>query len=129
MPQLKHRSTAWRREISDAIFTDVMRACVLAAVRAGVPLVGAMEVYGLAAEIAYGRARWDAEWEKLLHDAQMAGRDPEIDHGTAKGYRLCRTRCPECRAIQPGCTRARRARPEGVEPPSLVLETSALPLS
>ncbi|MFF0250802.1 hypothetical protein [Streptosporangium sandarakinum] len=62
-----------------------------------------MKAHGLHDELAYGRARWDAEWRAALYDAQMIGRDPSLKHGKAWTYAHHRCRCPECRATQPGC--------------------------
>ena len=43
-----------------------------------------------------GHRRWDPDFARQLDDALMTGRDPNLRHGTASGWRA-RCRCPECR--------------------------------
>lgn len=103
-----YRSTTWRRANSDAEFNAGMRAHVLRAVATGTPLTDAMAEFELPHEVAYGRARWDEEFRNALYSALMAGRDPNLRHGSAWTYEHHGCRCPECQATQHGCTGARR---------------------
>ncbi|GAA1768553.1 hypothetical protein GCM10009734_91200 [Nonomuraea bangladeshensis] len=102
------RSTPWRRANMDAAFTDDMRAHVLRAVAASTRLADAMAEFELPQEVAYGRARWDAEFRDALYSALMDGRDPRLRHGSWTTYDRDGCRCPECQATQPSCTGARR---------------------
>ncbi|GGL41052.1 hypothetical protein GCM10014719_47890 [Planomonospora parontospora subsp. antibiotica] len=104
----QHRSTPWRHGVMDEVFPPEVRAQVLAAVSQGTPLKQAMEKHGLSDEVAYGRARWDGDWERHLHSALLDGRNPDLRHGRAWTYAKYRCRCPECQATQPGCTAAQR---------------------
>lgn len=45
---------------------------------------------------AYTRAH--PNWNADLNEALMAGRDPDLNHGTYRAYRYDKCRCPECRS-------------------------------
>lgn len=62
----------------------------------------AADAAGVTAQAIWGRARVDAGWRDQLNQALVAGRDPEVPHGTLSGWRWYRCRCPECRAAHHG---------------------------
>ncbi|WP_194829258.1 hypothetical protein [Nocardia sp. XZ_19_231] len=49
---------------------------------------------------ALALAKYDRRWGPRLDAALLAGRNPEIAHGTYHSYQRHRCRCPECRAAK-----------------------------
>lgn len=98
---------AHRREIAEALFPPQKRAALLKRLAAGQALGEACAALGTAPQAAFGYRAYDQEWAALLDDALMAGRDPDLAHGSENAYRIGRCRCPECRAGK----RARRQTP------------------
>ena len=47
---------------------------------------------------------YDPQWAIDVDQALMDGRDPNVPHGTANGYRWHKCRCPECRTAKNGGT-------------------------
>lgn len=87
-----------RRHAADRALPPAARRRILAAVRRGRSMTQAADAAGVTAQAIWGRARVDAGWRDQLNQALVAGRDPEVPHGTLSGWRWYRCRCPECRA-------------------------------
>lgn len=85
----------YRRRLSAAII-DPYETDILRALRSGASMVDAVPAHITAAQI-YGRMRWDDEFRRRVENAQLEGRDPGIEHGTAMASRVHKCVCPECR--------------------------------
>lgn len=51
----------------------------------------------LTTQQVHGWKRYDEGWAESLDSSLLAGRDPELSHGSHAAYRWGRCRCPECR--------------------------------
>jgi DNA-binding CsgD family transcriptional regulator len=85
-----------RRAAVRARFAPVEKD-LLKALASGTSLTDAVQAAGLPVQALFQRARWDKPWSDRLDAALMAGRDRQINHGTAWAYKHHRCRCPECR--------------------------------
>lgn len=79
-------------------FTEQVEESLLEMLRLGAALPDAAQQVGLTPQAVFGRAQWDRAWALRLDDALLAGRDPDIRHGTDHSYKQHRCRCPDCRA-------------------------------
>ena len=69
---------------------------LLAEVAEGAPYGEVLRGHGVTAQAVTGHRRRSPEFARALDAALLAGRDPELSHGSATGWRAgCR--CPECR--------------------------------
>jgi len=85
----------WR----DARATDRWRPieddlCV--ALASGVPYRDALEQFEVSPTALTGHRRRNPAFAARIDEALMLGRDPDLDHGSASGWRH-KCRCPECR--------------------------------
>ncbi|MDT0476225.1 helix-turn-helix domain-containing protein [Streptomyces sp. DSM 41014] len=96
-------------------FPQAAQQRLLELLAAGRPLTRACEDVGVAAARVHALAHLDARWSRRLDDALLAGRDPDLPHGTPRGYSLgCR--CPQCRRAK-YIERGPRKPPLAAEPP------------
>ncbi|MEU7322641.1 hypothetical protein ABZ682_19110 [Streptomyces griseoviridis] len=96
-------------------FPQAAQQRLLELLAAGRPLTRACEDVGVAAARVHALARLDARWSRRLDDALLAGRNPDLPHGTPRGYSLgCR--CPQCRRAK-YIERGPRKPPRAAEPP------------
>lgn len=86
-----------RRKKTLARFTPGIERTLLESLREGVPLVEAAAQVGMQQQTLFGRARFDHGWKTRLDRALMAGRNPDVRHGTDYVYKQYGCRCPECR--------------------------------
>jgi hypothetical protein len=86
-----------RRRIAEAALPERTRLALLDVLRSGVPLSTACEGFGVSTVAVHRFRAHDAAWGLLLDEALMAGRDPNLEHGTEWAYRWGKCRCPECR--------------------------------
>ncbi|MFD8385214.1 type I-E CRISPR-associated protein Cse1/CasA [Streptomyces sp. NPDC059679] len=87
----------YRKELAEAIFTIDKRGEVLRRLAAGDELADVCTDLDLTPHRVHGFRAYDDEWGQALDQALMAGRDPDLDHGSEQAYRHGRCRCPECR--------------------------------
>ncbi|WP_331726376.1 type I-E CRISPR-associated protein Cse1/CasA [Streptomyces sp. NBC_00470] len=100
---LLKRSSAdfvYRKEIADAIFPESKRTALLERLSRGELLPDVCDDLDLTPNRIHGYAAYDATWRERLDSALMAGRDPDLDHGTESAYRHGACRCPECRTAR-----------------------------
>lgn len=83
-------------------FPPAVRRALTARVAAGEPLTDVCASLETTQQQAHGFKMYDPEWAEELDGALLAGRDPELAHGTAGAYRHGRCRCPECREYKLG---------------------------
>ncbi|ABP52991.1 hypothetical protein Strop_0507 [Salinispora tropica CNB-440] len=88
----------WRRKKADLRFPAPIRNEVLRLIRQGYRPVEAARRVGIHVQTVYARSRIDPAWQGRLDGALMAGRRPDVPHGTPTGYRHFWCVCPECRA-------------------------------
>lgn len=86
-----------RRAISRAVFPRPLRTALLTQLRSGRPLGEAAQSIRVPAPQIHGFARTNPAFRRELDEALLAGRDPNLTHGTQSAYRYGRCRCPECR--------------------------------
>ncbi|GIH70359.1 hypothetical protein [Sphaerimonospora thailandensis] len=85
-----------RAQAADAKVRPVWRG-ILSQVREGVHIGDAAKRAGVTLHAVYGHAARDVRRQRALDAALMAGRDPDISHGTNHSYRVHKCRCPECK--------------------------------
>lgn len=88
----------YRRRHAAQTLPPSTRRSILAAIRAGTPLVVAAAQAGTTQQRIWALARAVSQFGAHLDAALMWARDPAVPHGTPSGYRHHRCRCPECRA-------------------------------
>ncbi|TDC02649.1 hypothetical protein E1091_00160 [Micromonospora fluostatini] len=88
----------WRRKRADERFPVKLRTRVLQLVRRGATPADAARAVDLPVQTIHSRSRIDPAWQARLDKALMAGRRPDVPHGTPSGYRYHKCHCPECRA-------------------------------
>ena len=86
-----------RRAISRAVFPRPLRMALLTQLRKGRPLGEAARIIQVPAQGIHGFARTNPAFRKELDEALLAGRNPDLAHGTLSAYRFGGCRCPECR--------------------------------
>ncbi|MFG2734351.1 hypothetical protein ACGFX7_05970 [Streptomyces harbinensis] len=86
-----------RREQATAAFPAAVRARLIARLTAGEHLAEVCQDLGITQQRVHGYRAYAPDWSEDLDAALLAGRDPELDHGTVGAYRHGRCRCPECR--------------------------------
>ncbi|MEE4546427.1 hypothetical protein V2S66_31245 [Streptomyces sp. V4-01] len=86
-----------RHDLAAAIFPLAARRRLLALITAGVNFPDACNDLSITQARARGYGAFDEQWVQDLDDALMAGRDPNLNHGTINAYRWGACRCPECR--------------------------------
>lgn len=91
---------AYRREIADALFPPAARAALLGRIASGEHISDVCADLGISVHRARSYAAYAPAWGRALDLALTAGRDPDLDHGTAMAYRHGRCRCPECRTAK-----------------------------
>ena len=87
----------WRARRAKRLFPAATRQKLLVELAKGVPLGTAAARLEIAVQRIHAFAWTFPRWGERLDAALMAGRDPQVRHGTATGYRHGRCRCPECR--------------------------------
>lgn len=92
-------TTQWRHDNHPV--TGETADMLLTLLAAGHALRITCDRLGVTTQAVHGRAQWDPEWSTALDAALMAGRDPDLPHGTHKAYRQ-HCRCPECRDFHHG---------------------------
>ena len=70
---------------------------LLAALSSGVSYREAITAAGVSPTQIAIRRRDSAAFGERLDAALMAGRNPDVDHGTYRGYKAAGCRCPDCR--------------------------------
>lgn len=88
---------ARRQELAHVLFPQRVRDQLLARLASGEHLTDVCADLDITSNRVHGFTAYHSGWADALDGALMAGRDPELDHGTVKGYRHQRCRCPECR--------------------------------
>lgn len=90
--------SAWRRARAAKRFGPAQRAHIIREITGGRAIGEVAAALGLhTASITNYARRVDPAWGEELDAALMAGRDPNIPHGTTYSYRVRRCRCPVCR--------------------------------
>jgi hypothetical protein len=92
----------WRRTLVEAGFPAKVRRRVLRLCASGHAPADAASRLGLHVQAVWGYARSHPEWLAALDQALLAGRNPNIPHGTPTGYRHWKCRCHECRSAHHG---------------------------
>lgn len=95
----RRRTPDWeyRKELAAARFPAPVRQQLLDRLTAGERLSDVCADLEVTQQRVHGWAAYDDGWQHALDQALMAGRDPELPHGTHHAYRHHRCRCPECR--------------------------------
>ena len=91
-----------RDETARSHFPEDAREELLRRVAAGEHLSDVCGELGITTVRAHAFATRDKQWGRRLDAALTAGRDPDLNHGTAMAYRWGRCRCPECRGWRAG---------------------------
>lgn len=91
---------AYRRALANAALPEDVRDDVLTELAAGLPLAEVCEEYEVTSQQLFGWRVYAPEWGDALDAALMAGRNPNLKHGTKGAYRHGKCRCPECRAAK-----------------------------
>lgn len=86
-----------RHKAADDRFPLRQRRKLLRLLARSTAITDAAEQVGVTVQTIHARTRIDPNWQGLLDQALMTGRDPEAPHGTPTGYRHYKCRCPECR--------------------------------
>ncbi len=81
------RQAEWDAGPAEALITSVA---------AGVDYRQALAAAGVSSQAVTGHRKRDPAFATALDQALMAGRDPNLSHGTAEAWKM-RCRCPECR--------------------------------
>lgn len=91
-----NEDTRARRAEARAQWWQDREGPLLAEVAEGAPYGEVLRGHGVTAQAITGHRRRSPEFARALDVALLAGRDPELSHGSATGWRAgCR--CPECR--------------------------------
>lgn len=86
-----------KKAIAAARFPPRVREQLAARLAAGEHLTDVCADLDVTQQRVHGWRYRDEAWAERLDEALMAGRDPELEHGTHGAYRHGRCRCPECR--------------------------------
>lgn len=89
---------AYRAELAAAKFPAAARRKLLRALAAGKTLRNACAALDITTHRVFGFRAYDPTWSAALDEALMAGRNPDLDHGSLNAYHSSGCRCPECRA-------------------------------
>lgn len=95
-----------RKAAADSRFPQGIRGALLDRLTTGEHITAAAAAFGVTSQQIHGFKAYDDTWADALDAALMAGRVDAGWHGTERGYRRCRCRCPECREAR----QARRLR-------------------
>lgn len=87
----------YRRRQAAGRFPTAVRRLLLARLREGEGLSQSCRSLEVSTQQVHGFKAYDGEWADALDAALLAGRDPDLEHGTFTAYRYGRCRCPECR--------------------------------
>ncbi|MFI7524535.1 hypothetical protein [Nocardia salmonicida] len=89
-----------RRRRARRAFDPYLRKRFLDALAQGSDPVSVAARFEVTWAQALALAKYDRRWGPRLDAALLAGRNPEIAHGTYYSYQRHRCRCPECRAAK-----------------------------
>lgn len=81
---------------------DASRAYILRELTGGRSIPDVAAAIGVSTVRIHSLARRDPDWATALDAALLAGRDPNVPHGTETGYRWRHCRCPDCRQAHHG---------------------------
>jgi hypothetical protein len=87
----------YRKQTATARFPEVVRRMLTARLAAGEHLTDVCRSLETTTQQAHGFKVFDRTWAEELDGALLAGRDPDLNHGTITAYRKSNCRCPECR--------------------------------
>lgn len=87
----------WRRSTTLRSWSPALRSRLLTHLAEGVELTTAASAVAATVQSVHALAGIDPQFARDLDAALMAGRKPDLAHGTESAYRHGRCRCPECR--------------------------------
>lgn len=97
LPRHLYDSTTRREKNRQERLPSGLRETILNRLAAGERLPEVAQDLGTTPQAVWGAARVWPWWRHALDEALMAGRPPDVEHGTTQAYRHGGCRCPECR--------------------------------
>ena len=87
----------YRHRIAAERFPASVRRIVVARLAEGEHLTDVCTSLEITTRMVHGFKAYEPGWAEALDGALLAGRNPDLNHGSITAYRHGRCRCPECR--------------------------------